>query len=137
MGRRDLLEHTYSTEQKSYTYEIVQSLPILGKFSIFGSLSNLPILGSFHASDVTFNTFGLIPSAISSVTDHIMKTYIAFVNSGDPNTHGDGGIPHWPAWDPKDKSMYQYKETGDSIIKDDYRDTQMRFVNDHADTYVA
>mgnify|MGYP005989219797 FL=1 len=57
MGRRDLLEHTYSTEQKLYTYEIVQSLPILGKFSIFGRLSNLPILGSFHSSDVAFNTF--------------------------------------------------------------------------------
>jgi hypothetical protein len=45
---------------------------------------DVPVLGSFHASDVTFYDFGTVPDAN---TKNIMDTLIAFVSSLDPNNH--------------------------------------------------
>lgn len=52
-------------------------------------LQGLPILGTFHASDV-LNVFGLIPSV---PTNEIQSRYISFANSLNPNVDG---YAHWP-----------------------------------------
>lgn len=136
-GRRDLLEQTYAQgKRRSWTYQIEQSIPVLGQLGPLGGLTGLPLLGSFHVSDVVLNSFGTLPPAISRNTRDIMSTYIAFVNSQDPNTHGLADLPEWPKWTPDEKAMFRYKENGADIITDDYREEQMRFVNDNADTYV-
>lgn len=135
-GRRDLLNYTYS-RQPAYTYQIEQSLPILGQVAPLSSLTGLPLLGSFHASEVLFNAFGSIPAAISKNTLNIMSTFIAFVNTLDPNNHGLGNLPAWPTWDPEAKSLFEFKESGCDIIKDDYREEAMAFVNENADTYMS
>jgi hypothetical protein len=93
------------------------------------------VLGSFHASDVTFNSFGLVPPLLSQNSENIMSTNIAFVNSLDPNNHGLD-LPHWPNWTPDEKAMFRYKESGPDIIKDDFREAAMRLVNDNAETYM-
>ena len=110
--------------------------PILGQLPALTSLTGLPVLGSFHVSDVVLNCFGTVPSTISKNTLNLMSTYISFVNTHDPNNHGLAGLPNWPQWDPNGKAMFRYKESGPDIIKDDYRETQMRFINDNGDTYV-
>lgn len=121
-----------------YTYQQQQSLYLLGQVpgGLFANLTNLPVLGSFHVSDVVLNSFGLVPPAISKNTLNLMSTYIAFVNTHDPNNHGLKGLPHWPTWDPKNKGMFKYQESGPEIIRDDYRERQMDFVNRNADVYV-
>lgn len=136
--RRDLLSYTSGSSNKHYTYLIEDSLPLLGQSSLLSGLglTNLPLLGSFHVSDVVLYDFGLLPASLSQNTLNLMSTYIAFVNSLDPNNHGLTDLPQWPAWDPEERSMFVYKEDGPVIIKDDYRDTAMSFINDHADVYV-
>lgn len=136
-GRRDLLEQTYKQgKRRSWTYLQEQSVPILGQLGELGGLTGLPLLGSFHVSDVALNSFGTVPPAISRVTRDLMSTYIAFVNSHDPNTHGLQGLPTWPNWTPEGREMFMYKESGAEIIRDDYREEAFRFINDNADTYV-
>ncbi|KAK4496750.1 hypothetical protein PRZ48_012733 [Zasmidium cellare] len=135
-GRRDLLNYTYAT-QPAYTYLIEQSAYIIGQLAPFASLTGFPLVGSFHASDVILNDFGLIPAAISKNTLNLMSTYISFVNTLDPNNHGLKDLPHWPTWDPQRKAMFKYNESGCSIIRDDYREEQMGFVNENADVYVS
>lgn len=135
-GRRDLLNYTYA-RQPAYTYLIEQSLPVLGQIAPLSSLTGLPLLGSFHASEVLFNAFGSIPAALSKNTLNIMSTFIAFVNTLDPNDHGLQGLPEWPTWNPQQKSMFRYKESGCDIITDDYREEAMALVNEHPDTYVS
>lgn len=94
-------------------------------------LTQFPLLGSFHASDVIFNDFGLIPPALSKNTNNLMPTYIAFVNTGDPNNHGLKNMPKWPTWNPTEKAMFEYRESGPRIIRDDFRETQIDFINQH------
>jgi acetylcholinesterase len=136
-GRRDLLEQTYAQgKRRSWTFQIEQSLPVLGQIDLLGGLTNLPVLGSFHASDVAFNSFGFISPLLSQNSRNIMSTNIAFVNSLDPNNHGLKDVPHWPNWTPDAKAMFNFKETGPNIIKDDFREAAMRLVNDNAETYI-
>lgn len=136
MGRRDLLEQTYvQGKRNGWTYQIEQSLPILGQIDLLGGLTNLPVLGSFHASDVAFNSFGLLPPLLSQNSKNIMSTNIAFVNSLDPNNHGLQ-LAKWPKWTPQDKAMFNFKETGPDVIRDDFREEAMRLVNDNAETYM-
>ena len=86
---------------------------------------------------MVLNDFGLVPASISKNTLNLMSTYIAFVNSLDPNNHGLKNLPHWPTWDPKSKARFRYNESGCTIIKDDFREEQMRFVNERADIYLS
>ncbi|GME62228.1 putative carotenoid ester lipase precursor protein [Neofusicoccum parvum] len=136
-GRRDLLEHVHAT-QPAYTYLIEQDLPLLGQLPLLNNLglSSLPILGSFHISEVVLNAFGFLPPAISKNSLNIMSTWISFVNNLDPNEHGLADLPHWPTWGLEEKSMFKYNEAGCEIIRDDFRETQMRFINDNAETYI-
>ena len=133
-GRRDLLNYTHST-QPVWTYQQEQSLYLLTQLPLLQS-NDLPVLGSFHVSDVVLNSFGTIPPTLSKNTLNVMSTYIAFVNSQDPNNHGLQGLPQWPNWTPEGREMFKYQESGPVIIKDDYREKQFEFINGNADTYV-
>lgn len=135
-GRRDLLEHTHD-QQKAYTCIIDQSIPLLGQVGALSGLTGLPLLGSFHVSDVVLNSFGLLPPAVSKNSRDLKSTYVSFVNSQDPNNHGLKDLPYWPTWDPEGKAMFNYRESGARIIKDDFREEAMRFMNDNADTYTC
>lgn len=108
---------------------------MLGQVDALSGLTGLPLLGSFHASDVILNSFGLILPALSKNSRNLMSTYVAFVNSQDPNNHGLKDLPHWPTWDPEGKAMFNYRESGTRIIKDDFREKQMSLLNDKGDTY--
>lgn len=133
-GRRDLLNHTPAN--RKWTYLMEQSIPLLGRAGQLGGLAGLPLLGSFHVSDVALTDFGTIPSALSSNTRDVMSTFIAFVDTLDPNNRGLSDLPKWPQWDPQGKKMFRYKESGADIIKDTFREAAMSFVNDNAETYL-
>lgn len=131
-GRRTLLNVTCA-RQPTWSYQIKQSLPILGQISLLNptQLSNIPILGSFHISDVVFNAFGTIPAAISKNSLYIMSSLIQFANTLDPNTQGLG-LPRWPRYDVQAKQQFQFREDGPRIIGDEYRKAQMDFIEKNA-----
>lgn len=92
--RHDLL-NLQSGLRNAWTYQIVNSAAIVGQSPILGAsgldVAQLPVLGSFHASDVTMNVFAETPATISKNTLNIMSTFISFANTHDPNNHGLGG----------------------------------------------
>lgn len=131
-GRRTLLNVT-SPRQNTWSYQIKQSLPLLGQLSPLNplQLNNLPILGSFHISDVVLNAFGTIPPSISKNSLNIMSSLITFANKLDPNTQGLG-LPQWPKYNKNAPQQFQFREDGCRLIGDDYRKTQMDFIEQNA-----
>jgi acetylcholinesterase len=89
---------------------------------------NVPILGSFHASHATLFDYGTVPNS-----KNIMDTVISFVATLDPNNHGTG-FPKWPDWTPAKKEMYQFVESGPEVIRDDYREAVMAYINANANS---
>lgn len=61
-----------------------------------------------------------------------MGTMISFAYTLDPNNHGFDDIPEWPEYDNNAKQMYQFSETGPSVIEDTYRQEAMQYINDNA-----
>ena len=132
MGRRDLLDQSYAHgKRQRWAYLIEQSLPVLGQIGLLGDLIDVPVLRSFHASNVAFNSFGLLPSLLSQNIKHIMRTNIAIVNSLDPNNQYFD-LPHWPNWTSDEKAMFGHKESGPDLVKDDFREAAMRLVNNNS-----
>lgn len=95
-GRRTLLNNT-SDQQNTWSYQIKQSLPLLGQIGLLNplQLNNIPILGSFHISDVVLNAFGTIPALLSKNTLNIMSMLVQFANTHDPNIP-NSKEPVWP-----------------------------------------
>ena len=122
-----------SSRQPTWSYQIKQSLPLLGQISLLNptQLNDLPVLGSFHISDVALNAFGTIPATLSKNTLNIMSSLITFANNLDPNTQGLG-LPTWPKYNPNAPQQFQFREDGCRIIGDEYRKTQMDFIEKNA-----
>jgi carboxylesterase type B len=131
-GRRTLLNVT-SDRQPTWSYQIKQTLPGAGQISLLNPLrlNDIPILGSFHISDVVLNAFGTVPAAISKNTLHIMSSLIQFANTLDPNVQGLG-LPQWPRYNPQSPRQFQFREDGPRIIGDAYRKAQMDFLENNA-----
>lgn len=138
--RRDLL-NLRSGLQNAWTYQIVNSAPIIGQSTILGAsgldVAQLPVLGSFHASDVTMNVFAETPATISKNTLNIMSTFISFANTHDPNNHGLSGLPYWPKYNTSNRTMFQFEEDGPKLITDDFRQAAIDQVNDNWATYMS
>lgn len=88
--------------------------------------TNIPILGSFHASDVFFYFFGTIPDTVSNNSRHLMGALVHFVHDLDPN-HSE--IPQWPQWDSGNLETMHFQEEGLELIKDNYRKEGMDYIN--------
>lgn len=123
-----------------WTYQTEATLPLsvlgdsfVGELLGDSGLMDIPILGSFHAFDVIFYLFETLPAALSNNVRNIMGTWISFIHNQDPNDHGMD-IPHWPQWDAESKQMYHFQESGPDVMTDTYREEQMGFINEIANT---
>lgn len=134
-SRRDLL-NLFSGTRKAWSYQIEDSIPLLGQIPLISNLgiSNLPLLGSFHVSDVTLYTFGLVPAALSKNTLNLMSTIISFATTHDPNNHGLN-LPYWPQYNTDNKTLFRYKEDGPDLIPDTYREEAFDFQNENGDIF--
>lgn len=137
--RRQLLDKATAPK---WNYLIEQSIPLpnasdiplVSAFLNNSGLTEIPILGSFHASDVILNWFGTLPGTVSKTSYHLMGTLIAFVNDLNPNDHGMANVPDWPQYDDEQKSTMHWQETGVEIIADDYRQEAMAYLNEIGDS---
>ncbi|PHH66126.1 hypothetical protein CDD81_189 [Ophiocordyceps australis] len=100
-------------------------------------LGPIPLVGSFHGSDVLLHAFGNIPEGISQNTRHFMSALVSFVNDLNPNTNGATDIPFWPEWSKSDEKTMRFRETGNDIIRDDYRKEGMGYINEIGDSLLV
>lgn len=132
--RRQLLS---KAPGKKWTYLTDNSLLDLDSSSLLGSILggnnvNVPILGSFHGSDIFFYDYGTLPVPNAK---NIMDTVISFVATLSPNNHGRN-IPLWPEYTTATKQMYHFIESGPGIIYDTYRTEQMNYINANRDSFL-
>lgn len=133
--RRSLLSKVTANKWNYYTKFSVPTSDLgdtaVGK--LLGDLgaTDIPILGSFHASDVFFNFFATIPTSVSLNSRHLQGALVSFTHGLDPN-HSE--LPNWPQWDSADLQTMHFQESGPELIKDDYRSEEMAYINEIGDT---
>lgn len=131
--RRNLLGHwNFTSPAWNYIQDV--DVPLAGLLPD-SDLTNLPLLGSFHAFDVWFNVFGTVPAALSKNTQNRQATIISFVRNLDPNSHGLD-IPDWPEYTADGLETYRFAESGPEVIRDDYRVEGMEYINSHPDAFL-
>ncbi|CAN8101770.1 unnamed protein product [Discula destructiva] len=131
--RRNLLSNwNYTSPVWNYIQD--NDVPLLGLLPDT-DLTNVPLLGSFHAYDVWFNVNGFLPAAISKNTLHRQATAVSFVRNLDPNMHGLD-IPDWPEYTAEGLETYRFVESGPEVVKDDYRVDAMAYINAHPDSFL-
>lgn len=107
---------------------------LLGSLLGQPGLTAIPVLGSFHASDVFFYWFGTIPDTVSQNSKHLMGVLISFVHNQDPNQHDMADVPNWPQWDSEGKQTIHFQESGVDVVTDAYREEQMDYINEIGDS---
>jgi len=87
----------------------------------------VPILGTFHGSDLLQVFFGILPNYASTAT---RSYYLSFVNNLDPNV--DTNFMEWPRWSEAKKLMNFYPTFG-TIINDDFRGDTYQYILDNSE----
>jgi carboxylesterase type B len=82
----------------------------------------LPVMGTFHGSDLLQVFFGVLPNYASK---SFKSYYINFVNNLDPNK-GDS-VKRWPQWSKSKQLLNMYPLTS-KLITDDFRSDIYNFI---------
>lgn len=84
----------------------------------------LPILGTFHASDI-LPAYGIEPG-FPSVS--IQSYYLSFINTLDPNKGTSGpGLIQWPQWG-AGQQLLNFGALTNSLLVDDFRNASYQFL---------
>ncbi|KAL8403872.1 hypothetical protein RB594_008934 [Gaeumannomyces avenae] len=83
----------------------------------------LPILGTFHGSDLLQVFYGILPNYASRAT---MVYYTNFIYNMDPNV-GVTGYMNWPRWS-KGRMLMNFFAKDASLIRDDFRSESAAFI---------
>ncbi len=122
LSRRIVLNTTakISPEVKTWSY--------LSSFNY-----GLPILGTFHGSDLIQVFFGIRPDYCA---DAFRAYYLSFVNTLDPNEGTSRRFAKWPEWKENKRLLNMYADWS-TFVKDDFRtDTYDFLVNNIKSFYI-
>ncbi|KAJ8606319.1 hypothetical protein MRB53_041070 [Persea americana] len=110
----------FTLSRRIYLHNLPSTLPRWSYLSSY--LHTLPILGTFHGSDIIY-AYGLLGDE-DPITELVQTYYVRFVNSLDPN--GGNGTATWPAWSDADGQTPQLlnflAEGKTEIIEDNFRE---------------
>ncbi|KAK3312795.1 Alpha/Beta hydrolase protein [Apodospora peruviana] len=93
----------------------------------------LPILGTFHGSDLLQVFYGILPNDASK---RIQSYYANFVYNMDPNDASGGTnakskvLLPWPQWS-KNRQLVQFFANYAGYLKDDFRTKQYNWIKEH------
>lgn len=92
-------------------------------------LYGTPFVGTFHASDILFIFYGILPNkAMQSCRTY----YFNFLHNLDPNK-GVGGYAEWPRWRDGNRLMWFKSAFENEIIDDDFRGGALGWLEEHGD----
>ncbi|KAI6780822.1 uncharacterized protein J7T54_007301 [Emericellopsis cladophorae] len=90
----------------------------------------LPIMGTFHGSDLLQVFYGLWPN---NAARSCRTYYLNFVLNQDPNA-GVKKYADWPEYNSKDRELLWLKTPNrNSILKDDFRDDSFQWITDNVE----
>ncbi|KAF1810002.1 alpha/beta-hydrolase [Eremomyces bilateralis CBS 781.70] len=90
------------------------------------SLYGLPVLGTFHVSDL-FQIFFDVPDAVAG--SNMRKYFISFINTLDPNSYNSAtGLTSWPQYSLILPKMMNFSATTTSLTWDTYRPINFLYI---------
>ncbi|KAA8644904.1 hypothetical protein EYZ11_010996 [Aspergillus tanneri] len=105
LARRVLLQHAH------------EATPDVPSWSYLASYDyGLPIMGTFHASDILQVFYGILPNYASR---SIHTYYLSFVYDQDPNSRR-GEFMEWPQWK-EGRELMNFHAHSAQLLKDDFR----------------
>jgi carboxylesterase type B len=119
---------TFKFQRRAYLESIASLVPAWSYNADY--LSSVPVLGTFHASDILaifFNT-PLIPTI-----ERVLTYYISFVNHLDPNVIADGDGEEWPRYEVGEAGgrMVQFGFVEQEIIADTFGAEAYRYFKEN------
>ncbi|KAK0229749.1 extracellular triacylglycerol lipase precursor [Armillaria nabsnona] len=131
--RRMIMQHAANNSVKSFGYLFSCSLPIFS-----------PQAGVPHASELPFIFGGLgiwedhmkeASAADWTLSERMLDYWISFATSLDPNDGLGHARPMWPQYTPASEVLLQFKCDNTTVVADDYRREQIRYLNSKADVF--
>ena len=115
---------SFSFQRRSYLEHVASQVP---SWSYNANYLPVPVLGTFHASDVLAMFFD-VPYILT--TPSILTYYIAFMNHLDPNRIEN--IKTWPRYD-VEKQMLEFGALMHNVITDDFRTGSYQYFTNNQD----
>ncbi|KAK0199371.1 extracellular triacylglycerol lipase precursor [Desarmillaria ectypa] len=131
--RRMIMQHAAKKSVKTFGYLFSCSLPIFP-----------PHAGVPHASELPFIFGGLgiweeymddASAADWTLSETMLDYWISFATSLDPNDGLGHARPIWPQYTPTSEVLLQFKCDNTTVVADDYRREQIRYINSKADVF--
>lgn len=129
---------TFTLVRRIYIHTL-QSLGNNNDHPIYSYLSTylhaLPVLGTFHGSDIVFS-YGLLGDE-NPITESVQTYFVNFVNHLNPNgASGSGNVSalEWPAWSDLGNQTAQMLEFGaleNGVIGDDFREAAYTYLSEN------
>lgn len=116
---------TFTLSRRNYLSIVSSKVPAWSYLATF--YQGLPVLGTFHATDIAAIYFGLAPVPQATYQTY----YINFVNNLDPN-QGSTQAPliAWPQWSNASNSpqLLDIGAAGNTLIPDDFRSASYAYL---------
>ncbi|OAR01264.1 hypothetical protein LLEC1_04468 [Akanthomyces lecanii] len=110
-------DQTFTLARRRFLQSATASHPEVPVWSYLSSYTSwLPVLGTFHASDLLLIFRGLPAGHACRST---RKYYLNFLYNLDPN--GDDGYEQWPRWSDDQTLLWFESSSKNSLLKDDFR----------------
>lgn len=116
---------TFTLTRRVYLDLVSSQVPSWSYLSSY--LDGVPVLGTFHSSDVTY-AFDELDMPLSVPVESIQTYYISFVNSLDPNMLNRGPLIEWPKYTTSSPQLLQFKASSNGLIPDTFRQAASQYL---------
>jgi carboxylesterase type B len=125
---------TFTLTRRVYLSVVSSAVPAWSYLSSY--LEGMPILGTFHGSDLLEAYFDL-PFPLP--TNSIRCYYIGFINSLNPNEFVGNpaalGTIEWPQYSPSAPNLLNFQALANSIIPDTFRESSYEYLGSNANIF--
>lgn len=121
---------TFTLTRRAYLSLVSSQVPSYSYLATY--YYGLPVLGTFHATDVLADYNNLAsPVPVQSVQTY----YISFANSLDPNSAGVPGLLEWPLYDTSTRSLVNFEALDNVVMPDTFRSAAYDFLSTHTSDF--
>ncbi|KAI7230092.1 lipase 3 precursor [Hortaea werneckii] len=125
---------SFTLQRRNYLTEIAHTVPSWSFLDSHRFAEN--DYGTYHSADIEalYHTSPIVPSESGQLAARAWRSfYAAFAHTLDPNTSpGPGGSSlYWPRYTTWDKSLLNLRDTGLTLVQDNFRAEAYEFLRSH------
>ena len=121
---------TFTLTRRVYLNSVSSQVPSWSYLASY--LDALPVLGTFHSTDIIF-AYDELNQPSSVPVESVQAYYISFVNELDPNALGTKAplIP-WPKYTTSKRQLLQFNALNNALLPDTFRQPAAQYLSDHS-----